>query len=163
MSFHIVSSLLNPADAARFTGRYETEVEGKDGQPIKVLRSIRKANLDELLLQGNITPIKGPKAPALYENAVDDLCNLFETKVSVTKSPKATSKIAAAVDSAKVRRIRRSRNEHKSIIEGDEGTAKVEEKVQGGSRKKTSAPGASPMRRSRRISDCACTRSRDVN
>eukprot|EP00804_Cyclotella_cryptica_P027999 CCRYP_003870-RA/>CCRYP_003870-RA protein AED:0.21 eAED:-0.35 QI:0/-1/0/1/-1/1/1/0/231 len=43
MKFQTVSSILSPADAARFSGRYETEIVGKDGNPVSVVRCIRNA------------------------------------------------------------------------------------------------------------------------
>lgn len=99
MKFQTVSSIISPADAARFSGRYETQIVGKDGKSVSVLRSIRNASLEQLILQGNITPTKAPAPPA---NAMEDLCGLFETKAKVTKSPKATSsKMAAAQDVSK--------------------------------------------------------------
>jgi hypothetical protein len=152
-NFQSVSSLLSPVDAARFTGRYEMEVEGKDGKPVKVLRSIRKADLDKLLLSGSITPTK---APPLKENAVDDLCNLMESKAVITKSPTVSPKVdkkSQAVDSVKLARARKSNVS--SEIKSEE------QKVKGILRKKAPkapATSISPVRRSRRISGCARTR-----
>ncbi|KAL3801825.1 hypothetical protein HJC23_001221 [Cyclotella cryptica] len=94
MKFQTVSSILSPADAARFSGRYETEIVGKDGNPVSVIRSIRNAPLEQLILQGSLTPTK---APAPSPNAMEDLCGLLETKATVTKSPKAATNKAAVV------------------------------------------------------------------
>lgn len=150
-SFQTVTSKLSAADAARFSGRYETEVVGKDGNPIKVTRSIRKAHLEELLIQGSLTPTK---APALTENAVDDLCDLFETKAAVTKSPKVNKKTAQVVDSIKLARSRRPKMNGAGSEKGASG-----EKVEGILRKKApKASSISPIRRSRRLSGCARTR-----
>ena len=151
-SFQTVTAKLTPVDAARFSGRYETEVVGKDGNPIKVTRSIRKAHLEELLIQGSLTPTK---APALTENAVDDLCDLFETKATVTKSPKVTKKTAEAVDSIKLVRSRKS----KTNVVGREKAGASGDNVEGILRKKApKASSISPIRRSRRLSGCARTR-----
>jgi hypothetical protein len=135
------------------------EVEGKDGKPVKVLRSIRKADLHKLLLSGSITPTK---APPLKENAVDDLCNLMQSKAVITKSPTKSPKVAVdkksqAVDSVKLVRARKS---NVSSEGGDCATKSDKQKVEGILQKKTpKAPSSlSPVRRSRRLSGCARTR-----
>ena len=153
-SFQTVSSRLSTADAARFSGRYETEVVDKDGKPVKVLRSLRQADVDELLLQGTITPTK---APPLKENALDDLCDLFVSKVAVTKSPKSPkvhTKVSKAVDSAILRQKKQS-----CRFDLNKKTAEVV-----APRKKAPTPvsSLSPCRRSRRLSGGACTRSSGI-
>ena len=150
-SCQTVSSRLSTADAARFSGRYETEVVDKDGKPVKVLRSLRQADVDELLLQGTITPTK---APPLKENALDDLCDLFVSKVAVTKSPKVHTKVSKAVDSAILRQKKQS-----CRFDLNKKTAEVV-----APRKKAPTPvsSLSPCRRSRRLSGGACTRSSGI-
>lgn len=150
-----VTSVLSTAEAARFSGRYETTMLSKNGTPVKVTRSIRKANLDELLIQGSITPTR---ATARTTRAVDEdeLCDLFDTKVVVTKSPKVPNKIAEAVDSAKLRhrsRLSKSCSDSEEVAE-----KKKVEKVQKKAPKSPAQPSVSPVRRSRRLSGCARTR-----
>lgn len=149
-----VTSVLSTADAARFSGRYETTMLSKNGTPVKVTRSIRKANLDELLIQGSITPTRATARTRVDE---DELCDLFDTKVAVTKSPKVPHKIAQAVDSAKLRH--RSRLS-KSCSDPEEEVAekKKVEKVQKKAPKSPASSSVSPVRRSRRLSGCARTR-----
>ena len=151
-SFQTVSARLSSADAARFSGRYETEVIGKDGQPVKVMRSLRQAHVEELLLQGTITPTK---APPLKENAVDDLCDMFVSKVAVTKSPKVHKKFSGVVDSALLRHRQRQSCRFDDKNESTDVVAL---------RKKSPAPvsNVSPCRRSRRLSGGACTRSSGI-
>jgi hypothetical protein len=148
-----VTSVLSTADAARFSGRYETTMLSKNGTPVKVTRSIRKANLDELLIQGSITPTRATARTRVDE---DELCDLFDTKVAVTKSPKVLNKIAQAVDSAKLRhrsRLSKSCSDSEEVAE-----KKKVEKVQKKAPKSPAQPSVSPVRRSRRLSGCARTR-----
>jgi hypothetical protein len=148
-----VTSVLSTAEAARFSGRYETTMLSKNGTPVKVTRSIRKANLDELLIQGSITPTRATARTRVDE---DELCDLFDTKVAVTKSPKVLNKIAQAVDSAKLRhrsRLSKSCSDSEEVAE-----KKKVEKVQKKAPKSPAQPSVSPVRRSRRLSGCTRTR-----
>ena len=77
-----ITQLLSPSDASKFSGRYESVVKKKNGDEVKVLRSLRHAPNQNLLIRANITPQK------VTSNDVDDLCDLFKTSVSV--SPKKT-------------------------------------------------------------------------
>lgn len=77
-----VTQLISPSDASKLSGRYESVVKKKNGDEVKVLRSLRHAPNQNLLIRANITPQK------VTSNDVDDLCDLFKTSVSV--SPKKT-------------------------------------------------------------------------
>ena len=98
-------------------------------------RSLRHAALNEMLLQGNITPTKATiKAPVPAENAVDDLCEMFQTKAKVTKEGKQNQ------DTPK---------------KAKDAAPKVEGILRNTAPK---APVSNTMRRSRRLSGCARTR-----
>jgi hypothetical protein len=83
-SASIVASYLSPADASRLTGRYETVAKTKSGEEVNVLRSLRHAPQEDLLLQARITPKKVKPT----SDDIDGLCDLFQSKVKV--SPKNT-------------------------------------------------------------------------
>lgn len=76
-------SILSPSEASKYSGRYEVEYVNKTGQRVKVLRSLRHAK-GELVLAGTITP----KKVKPNSDDIEGLCNLFESKASVT--PKKT-------------------------------------------------------------------------
>eukprot|EP00573_Skeletonema_grethae_P000278 CAMPEP_0201688474 /NCGR_PEP_ID=MMETSP0578-20130828/2226_1 /ASSEMBLY_ACC=CAM_ASM_000663 /TAXON_ID=267565 /ORGANISM="Skeletonema grethea, Strain CCMP 1804" /LENGTH=139 /DNA_ID=CAMNT_0048172809 /DNA_START=52 /DNA_END=471 /DNA_ORIENTATION=- len=87
-SASLISSHLNPADASQLTGRYETVATTKHGKEVNVLRSLRHAPKEDLLLQARITPKKiQPTA-----SDMDGLCGLFKAKMTVSPKNKSHSK-----------------------------------------------------------------------
>ena len=152
MKFQTVSSIISPADAARFSGRYETQIVGKDGKPVSVLRSIRNASLEQLILEGSITPTKAPAPPA---NAMDDLCGVFETKAKVTKSPKAasnkratTQNVSKPENDSEPTKSTEASTKDVSKKPSEKESNKTDTKVEGILRTKT--PASSPSRIGRR-------------
>mmetsp|Transcript_20634 Transcript_20634/g.41146 ORF Transcript_20634/g.41146 Transcript_20634/m.41146 type:complete len:136 (-) Transcript_20634:62-469(-) len=98
-SASIVTAHLSPAAASKLTGRYETVATTKHGQEVNVLRSLRHAPQEDLLLQARITP-KKVKPTA---NDIDGLCGLFQTKMTVSpkNQSRSKSKVGVAELSAK--------------------------------------------------------------
>eukprot|EP00984_Skeletonema_dohrnii_P017420 scaffold7913_cov100-Skeletonema_dohrnii-CCMP3373.AAC.3 len=99
-SASIVTAHLSPAAASKLTGRYETVATTKHGQEVNVLRSLRHAPQEDLLLQARITP-KKVKPTA---NDIDGLCGLFQTKMTVSpknQSRSKSTKVGVAESSAK--------------------------------------------------------------
>lgn len=82
----LVTSQLSPADASKLAGRYETVTTTKHGKEVHVLRSLRHAPQEDLLLQARITPKKVKPT----SSDIDGLCGLFQTKMTV--SPKSKSR-----------------------------------------------------------------------
>ena len=86
-SASLVTALLSPADASKLTGRYETVATTKHGQEVNVLRSLRHAPQEDLLLQARITPKKVKPT----SSDIDGLCGLFQTKMTVSPKNKSRS------------------------------------------------------------------------
>ncbi len=88
-SASLIAAHLSPVDASKLTGRYETVTTTKHGKEVNVLRSLRHAPKEDLLLQARITPKKvQPTA-----SDMDGLCGLFETKMTVSPKNKSRSKL----------------------------------------------------------------------
>lgn len=87
-SASLIAAHLSPVDASKLTGRYETVATTKHGKKVNVLRSLRHAPQEDLLLQARITPKKiQPTA-----SDMDGLCGLFEAKMTVSPKNKSRSK-----------------------------------------------------------------------
>lgn len=141
-----VASTLSPVHAAKFSGRYETTVvDAKTGLSTQVLRSLRHALVDKLMLQGTLTPSNREKAPAPTPSDIDDLCGVFKSKAKITPKKQTSSAPAAASVAKDVERMKISKASSNAGISRGNGEVK---KV-----------AASPARRrSRRISGCPRTR-----
>ena len=93
-SASLIAAHLSPVDASKLTGRYETVTTTKYGKEVNVLRSLRHAPKEDLLLQARITPKKvQPTA-----SDMDGLCGLFETKMTVSPKNKSRSKLFTTKD-----------------------------------------------------------------
>eukprot|EP00581_Thalassiosira_minuscula_P000784 CAMPEP_0183742478 /NCGR_PEP_ID=MMETSP0737-20130205/64720_1 /TAXON_ID=385413 /ORGANISM="Thalassiosira miniscula, Strain CCMP1093" /LENGTH=156 /DNA_ID=CAMNT_0025978065 /DNA_START=45 /DNA_END=515 /DNA_ORIENTATION=- len=85
-AFETVHSIFSPVDASKLSGRYETTAKDKAGKPVPVLRSLRHAP-KELVIRGSITPKKVQPS----SDDLDNLCDLFQNKASVTPIKKRSS------------------------------------------------------------------------
>jgi len=87
LSASIIASHISVAESSKLTGRYETVVKTKSGEEVNVLRSLRHAPQEDLLLQARITP----KNVRPTSCDIDGLCDLFQSKVKVspTKMPRS--------------------------------------------------------------------------
>ena len=95
-SASLIAAHLSPVDASKLTGRYETVTTTKYGKEVNVLRSLRHAPKEDLLLQARITPKKvQPTA-----SDMDGLCGLFETKMTVSPKNKSRSKLFTTKEKA---------------------------------------------------------------
>mmetsp|Transcript_25106 Transcript_25106/g.41406 ORF Transcript_25106/g.41406 Transcript_25106/m.41406 type:complete len:133 (+) Transcript_25106:1379-1777(+) len=91
-SASLVTAHLSPADASKLTGRYETVATTKHGKEVNVLRSLRHAPQQDLLLQARITPKKVKPT----SSDIDGLCGLFQTKMTVSPKSESKGKVAVA-------------------------------------------------------------------
>lgn len=89
-SASIIAAHLSPVDASKLAGRYETVAKTKSGENVSVLRSLRHAPQEDLLLQARLTP----KKVKPVSDDVDGLCGLFEKQMTVSPKKKTPSKSA---------------------------------------------------------------------
>lgn len=90
-SASIIAAHLSPVDASKLTGRYETVAKTKSGEDVSVLRCLRHAPQEDLLLQARITP---KKVKPVSSDDIDGLCGLFEKKMTVSPKKESPSKSA---------------------------------------------------------------------
>ena len=81
-----ITAHLSPCDAGKLAGRYETVAKNRSGEEVRVLRSLRHAPQEDLLLRARITP----KKVKPVSDDIDSLCGMFEKKMTVTPKKKST-------------------------------------------------------------------------
>ncbi len=119
-----ITQLLSPSDASKLSGRYEAVVKKKNGDEVKVLRSLRHAPNQNLLIRANITPQKQPTS-----NDVDDLCDLFKTSVSVSPKKTPTKRSAKKDKSVADEKTPKKKNVVSSPVNKRRGTASATKKT----------------------------------
>ena len=118
-----VTQLLSPSDASKLSGRYEAVVKKKNGDEVKVLRSLRHAPNQNLLIRANITPQK------VTSKDVDDLCDLFKTSVSVSPKKTPTNRSAKKDKSVADEKTPKKTNVVSSPVNKRRGTASATKKT----------------------------------
>ena len=120
-----ITQLLSPSEASKLSGRYESVVKKKNGDEVKVLRSLRHAPNQDLLVRANITPQK----VKLTSKDVDDLCDLFKTSVSVSPKKTPTNHSAKKDKSVADEKTPKKTNVVSSPVNKRRGTASATKKA----------------------------------
>lgn len=101
-----VTAHLSPSDAGKLAGRYETVARTKTGEEVSVLRSLRHAPQEDLLLRARITP----KKVKPVSDDIDGLCGMFEKKMTVTPKKKSRSKSTQGKEVADANKASKEKN-----------------------------------------------------